>query len=113
MDFASLINSETLFQIAIQSFTDSQKSLVPQKLSALLVLDLRLVRSKQQVELDKANSKLKALTTDEKSGYHMMNVNNKEVVAHEGKIYVPLSLQWNTMKDGTRRVLTNLGQVSN
>ena len=55
------------------------------------------VRKRQQIELNKNNSKLKQLVNTQKSGYQISTIEGIEIVTYEDKIYVPPSLRNSTI----------------
>jgi len=61
-------------------------------------LDLSSVQKIQQIELNKRNSKLKALIQEELSGYVISDLQGYEIVMYKGKIYVPELLRGRTLQ---------------
>ena len=60
-------------------------------------LEKELIRAEQSKELQKRNSKLKALIDDKDSGYYYQNIDDVKLVLKNNKIYVTVSMRENIL----------------
>ena len=82
------LSSEMLAKMEYLIFEDNEE----------FPLHLPLVQKVQQNELMKKSSKLKQLINDKKSGYHVITLDNVEIIAFKNRIYVPHSLRQRTIE---------------